>query len=205
MLLNILRITWNQKGDPVLHIELRRWADLLLIAPASANTIAKAANGICDNLMLCVVRAWDPLRPAICCPAMNTTMLGHPSMAIHIALLKSYGFQILEAEVKELACGDIGKGALVAVSTIVNQCRVATSTMPHNSERRREIESARENIVAILRSPERRSDVLEPREVTNDSRSSLQCSITVACCLSVFVVGVITGIHFRSLTNSKNF
>lgn len=45
--------------DPILHIELRNWADLLLIAPLSANTMAKIANGICDNLLTCVIRAWD--------------------------------------------------------------------------------------------------------------------------------------------------
>lgn len=46
-------------GDPVVHIELRRWADALVIAPLSANTLAKLAGGLCDNLLTCVVRAWD--------------------------------------------------------------------------------------------------------------------------------------------------
>jgi hypothetical protein len=49
----------------VVHIELRRWADLLLIAPLSANTLAKAAGGLCDNLLTCVVRAWDFRRPLL--------------------------------------------------------------------------------------------------------------------------------------------
>ena len=47
---------WKEVGDPVLHIELRRWADCLLIAPLSANTLAKIAQGFCDNLLTCVVR-----------------------------------------------------------------------------------------------------------------------------------------------------
>ena len=46
---------WKTVGDPVLHIDLRRWADVLLIAPLSANTLAKLANGMCDNLLTCVV------------------------------------------------------------------------------------------------------------------------------------------------------
>ena len=50
---------WRRVGDPVLHIELRRWADALLIAPLSANSLAKLACGLCDNLLTCVVRAWD--------------------------------------------------------------------------------------------------------------------------------------------------
>ena len=44
--------TWQQRGDPVLHIDLRRWADILVIAPLDANTLAKVANGICDNLLV---------------------------------------------------------------------------------------------------------------------------------------------------------
>jgi hypothetical protein len=54
-----------QVGDPVLHIELRAWADVLVIAPCSANTLAKCAGGLCDNLLTCVVRAWDWSRPLL--------------------------------------------------------------------------------------------------------------------------------------------
>lgn len=49
---------WKNRGDPVLHIQLRKWADYLLIAPLSANTLAKISNGICDNLLTLVCRAW---------------------------------------------------------------------------------------------------------------------------------------------------
>src|SRR5262245_6905949 len=52
-----------QRDDPVLHIELRRWADLLVIAPLDANTLAKLATGLADNCLTCVWRAWDPARP----------------------------------------------------------------------------------------------------------------------------------------------
>ena len=50
---------WSKRGDPVLHIELRRWADALVIAPLSANTLAKLSNGICDNLVTLICRCWD--------------------------------------------------------------------------------------------------------------------------------------------------
>jgi phosphopantothenoylcysteine decarboxylase len=50
---------WRKVGDDVAHVELRRWADALLIAPLSANSLAKVANGLCDNLLTCIVRAWD--------------------------------------------------------------------------------------------------------------------------------------------------
>ena len=57
--------SWKQIGDPVLHIELRRWADAFVIAPLSANTLAKLANGLSDNLLTCVVRAWDFAHPLL--------------------------------------------------------------------------------------------------------------------------------------------
>lgn len=49
---------WEKRGDPVLHIELRKWANIMLIAPLSANTLAKLSNGLCDNLLTLVCRAW---------------------------------------------------------------------------------------------------------------------------------------------------
>jgi phosphopantothenoylcysteine decarboxylase len=56
---------WKAVGDPVMHIELRRWADVYVLAPLSANTLAKLANGMCDNLVTCVARAWDFQRPLL--------------------------------------------------------------------------------------------------------------------------------------------
>lgn len=74
---------WNERGDPVLHIELRRWADVFVISPLDANTMGKIANGICDNLLTCVARAWDPKMPLLFAPAMNTMMFDHPLTKEH--------------------------------------------------------------------------------------------------------------------------
>ena len=75
--------------DEVVHIELRRWADVLLVAPASANTVAKLAQGLCDNLLTCVARAWDfQENKLIVCPAMNTMMWEHPLTSRHLSILK---------------------------------------------------------------------------------------------------------------------
>uniref|UniRef100_A0A0B6ZDI2 Flavoprotein domain-containing protein n=1 Tax=Arion vulgaris TaxID=1028688 RepID=A0A0B6ZDI2_9EUPU len=60
---------WSSIQDPVLHIELRKWADIMLIAPLDANTLAKIATGLCDNLLTCVARAWDPQRALLFAPA----------------------------------------------------------------------------------------------------------------------------------------
>lgn len=72
---------WQGRGDPVIHIDLMKWADIFVIAPLDANTMAKIANGICDNLLTCVARAWTNTKPAIFCPAMNFNMWQHPTTA----------------------------------------------------------------------------------------------------------------------------
>mgnify|MGYP000908383990 CR=1 FL=1 len=79
---------YEKVGDPVLHIELRKWADILLIAPMSANTLAKVAQGLSDNLVTCVARAWDVSKPFVVCPAMNTQMWVHPLTHQHVTLLR---------------------------------------------------------------------------------------------------------------------
>jgi phosphopantothenoylcysteine decarboxylase len=70
-----------------LHIELRRWADVLVVAPLDANTLAKFAGGLADNCLTCVWRAWDPARPIVLAPAMNTFMWDHPLTARHLRQL----------------------------------------------------------------------------------------------------------------------
>uniref|UniRef100_A0A8C5EPY8 Phosphopantothenoylcysteine decarboxylase n=1 Tax=Gouania willdenowi TaxID=441366 RepID=A0A8C5EPY8_GOUWI len=111
---------WTQRSDPVLHIELRRWADLFVIAPLDANTLGKVASGICDNLLTCVVRAWDTSRPLLFCPAMNTAMWKHPITAQQVSRLKEFGYVEVPCISKKLVCGDEGKGAMAEVSTIVS-------------------------------------------------------------------------------------
>lgn len=104
--------TWSQKGDNVLHIDFRNWADLFCIAPLSANTLAKLANGLSDNLLTCIARAWDFKKPIYLCPAMNTHMWEHPITTIQLNILKDWGYYIINPIKKELACGDVGMGAM---------------------------------------------------------------------------------------------
>uniref|UniRef100_A0A8C9G394 Phosphopantothenoylcysteine decarboxylase n=2 Tax=Pavo cristatus TaxID=9049 RepID=A0A8C9G394_PAVCR len=114
---------WKGRSDPVLHIELRRWADLMLVAPLDANTLAKLANGICDNLLTCVIRAWDLHKPLLFCPAMNTAMWEHPITAQQVEKLKGFGYTEIPCVVKKLVCGDEGRGAMAEVWTIVESVR----------------------------------------------------------------------------------
>ncbi|XP_053282500.1 phosphopantothenoylcysteine decarboxylase [Pleuronectes platessa] len=125
---------WAQRSDPVLHIELRRWADLLLIAPLDANTLGKIANGICDNLLTCVVRAWDTTRPLLFCTAMNTAMWQHPITAQQVSRLKEFGYVEIPCIFKKLACGDEGKGGMAEVSTIVGVVKQYLQRTDESSE-----------------------------------------------------------------------
>jgi len=115
--------SWHKIGDEVLHIEMRRWADMLVIAPLSANTLAKVANGLCDNLLTCIVRAWDFQKPFLVAPAMNTCMWDHPYTARHLTAIKELGIHVIDPIPKKLACGDIGMGAMAEVSSIIEKVR----------------------------------------------------------------------------------
>lgn len=111
-----------QRGDPVLHIELRRWADVLLIAPLDANTLAKLALGISDNCLTCVYRAWDLTKPIVLAPAMNTLMWQHPTTARHLAQIRAdlrEVVQVVDPVEKRLACDDVGIGALADRGTLL--------------------------------------------------------------------------------------
>lgn len=92
------------------HIELARWADLLLIAPASANMIGKIAHGLADDLLSTVVLATPA--PLVLAPAMNQQMYAQPAVQHNIQLIKQRGGIFLGPESGEQACGDIGAGRL---------------------------------------------------------------------------------------------
>ncbi|KAJ3021565.1 hypothetical protein HKX48_008232 [Thoreauomyces humboldtii] len=113
--------TWSKMSDPVLHIELRNWADLLVIAPLDANTLAKLASGLADNLLTCILRAWDvTIKQVVLCPAMNTNMWTHPFTRKHLAVCGELGYMVVEPIVKTLACGDTGVGAMADVAVIAS-------------------------------------------------------------------------------------
>ncbi|KAM9061024.1 phosphopantothenoylcysteine decarboxylase isoform X1 [Sarcophilus harrisii] len=114
---------WKSLSDPVLHIDLRRWADLLVVAPLDANTLGKVASGICDNLLTSVIRAWDRTKPLLFCPAMNTAMWEHPVTAQHMEQLKGFGYIEIPCVAKKLACGDEGLGAMAEVCTILGKVK----------------------------------------------------------------------------------
>lgn len=113
---------WNN------HVELGLWADAMVIAPASANTIAKMANGLCDNLLMaCYLSARCPVFFA---PAMDLDMMKHPSTQENLSKLRSFGVRILEPGFGELASGLIGIGRMAEPEEIVHQLNISFATNP---------------------------------------------------------------------------
>lgn len=98
------------------HISLSEDADALLIAPATAQTIARLAHGMADNLLSAAVLA--ATAPVLICPAMNSRMLAHPATQHNIALLQNLGYIIVEPESGTLACGEVGAGRLAEWDTV---------------------------------------------------------------------------------------
>jgi phosphopantothenoylcysteine decarboxylase len=132
-----------EREDEVLHIELRRWGEVLLIAPLDANTLAKLACGLADNCLTCVWRAWDTTRPVVLAPAMNTLMWQHPLTTRHLRQLAADAgaiiddgvslddlpeqinarcarLRVIAPESRTLACGDVGMGAMANLDRIVS-------------------------------------------------------------------------------------
>jgi len=101
-----------EEHDPtkIAHIDVPDTSDLIVVAPATANMIAKLANGLADDFITTSILA--ATCPVIISPAMNVNMLDHPATRRNIETLKSYGYQIIEPGVGNLACGWIGGGRL---------------------------------------------------------------------------------------------
>lgn len=110
--------TFDEKNPNVIaHIDLADWADLILVAPATANTIGKLANGIADNMITTTLLA--ATAPVWIAPAMNVHMYDHPAVKKNISILSSYNYQFIEPSEGYLACGYVGKGRLEEPEKIV--------------------------------------------------------------------------------------
>ena len=105
-------------GDPIHHISLAKEADLFLIAPCTANVMAKMAHGICDDLL--TTTALATTAPILIAPAMNVNMYEHPATRKNMEVLKGRGVRFVDVVEGYLACGDEGKGKLAPFEDIVN-------------------------------------------------------------------------------------
>jgi phosphopantothenoylcysteine decarboxylase len=142
-----------KRGQPVLHIELRKWAEVYVVAPLDAHSLGRFALGLSDNLASSVFRAWDFSRPVVLAPAMNTLMWESPVTRRHLAQIledrgdgeQSRGWTLDEAaetfarhapgivlvppQSKRLACGDIGTGAMAEVVQIAETVRAISASV----------------------------------------------------------------------------
>lgn len=104
--------TWNS------HVEMALWADVMIVAPCTANTLAKMVHGMCDNLVIATYMSAKC--PVFIAPAMDLDMYAHPSTKKNLELAESFGHMIIPAENGELASGLIGQGRMAEPSTIFN-------------------------------------------------------------------------------------
>lgn len=106
----------NQEGME--HIKIRTGAKLMLVAPASADLIARAAQGRADDILAATLLAYDG--PRYLAPAMNPSMYAHPATQANLKLCKSFGYRILDSADGEAVCGDLGQGKMMKVEDILS-------------------------------------------------------------------------------------
>lgn len=126
-------------GSYMSHIHLMKWADVVVLCPATANTINKLASGIGDDLLSTLFLAHDFKKPYLIAPAMNTKMYHHPTTRESIGKLRGWGVEILETASGVLACGDIGDGKLLDPELLLNEI---LSHLPDGAELRAGADSA---------------------------------------------------------------
>ena len=117
------------------HISLSRWADLILVAPATANTISKLSSGSADDLASTVILASN--KDIYLVPAMNVRMWEHPSTKENLNKLKNYGYKIIGPEIGDMACGEFGKGKMTEPNEILKEIELYFSSNEKYKKRRR--------------------------------------------------------------------
>ena len=114
------------------HISLSRWADLILVAPITANTISKLSSGSSDDLASTVILASD--KEIYLAPAMNVRMWEHPSTKKNVNKLLNYGYKIIGPEIGDMACGEFGKGKMSEPNEILKQIEVHFKNTKNNNK-----------------------------------------------------------------------
>ncbi len=110
------------------HIDLARWAELALVAPASAGTLGRLAHGLADDLLATCLLALAADVPRLIAPAMNPSMLAHPAVARNLAQLVEDGWEVIDPGVGHMACGEAGSGRLAEPADIAARVRARLSS-----------------------------------------------------------------------------
>ncbi|MDC1112045.1 bifunctional phosphopantothenoylcysteine decarboxylase/phosphopantothenate--cysteine ligase CoaBC [Candidatus Pelagibacter sp.] len=116
------------------HISLSRWADLIVAAPVTANTLSKLSAGSSNDLASTVILASD--KNIFLTPAMNVRMWEHPSTKENLKKLKSYGYKIIGPEIGEMACGEFGEGKMTEPKEILKKIQIYFENLNHNKKYR---------------------------------------------------------------------
>lgn len=160
------------------HIDLARWADVILVAPATANTLAQLANGFAGNLLTTEILAAHA--PVIVAPAMNPTMYAHPATQQNVQKLEQFGYIILNPEHGISACGDEGVGRMMEPEQIIEMIA------------RKLCEKSKQKTVLITLGPTR--SYLDPvRYFTNRSSGKMGAALAFAMQKAGYNVEVIAG------------
>ena len=114
------------------HISLSRWADLIVVAPATANTISKLSSGMSNDLASTVILASN--KDIYLAPAMNVRMWEHASTKENLFKLKNYGYKIIGPEIGDMACGEFGKGKMTEVNEIIKQIEIYFNNKTKNQK-----------------------------------------------------------------------
>ena len=114
------------------HISLSRWADLILVAPITANTISKLSSGSSDDLASTVILASD--KEIYLAPAMNVRMWEHPSTKQNVNKLKNYGYKIIGPEIGDMACGEFGNGKMSEPNKIIKKIEIYFKNKKNNNK-----------------------------------------------------------------------
>ena len=179
-------------GDnkPLAHIEYAK-CDLMIIAPATANTINKIALGIADNTMLSCILACRA--PKLIAPAANTAMLENPATQNSLKVLKERGFVVVNSCEKTLACGDVGKGALASPKDIVLSAARMLGTNSRISSINSRIPSANSRISKVIITAGACYEMIDDvRAITNLSSGKMGLALAFAYYLRGFDVTLIS-------------
>ncbi|MFJ7468960.1 bifunctional phosphopantothenoylcysteine decarboxylase/phosphopantothenate--cysteine ligase CoaBC [Peribacillus frigoritolerans] len=177
--------TFDEKDSSVIaHIDLADWADIILLAPATANVIGKVANGIADDMITTTLLATEA--PVWVAPAMNVHMYAHPAVQKNMETLRSFGYQFIEPGEGYLACGYVGKGRLEEPETIVEHLN------RYFSERKLKQQPLKGKKYLITAGPTR--EAIDPvRYVTNHSSGKMGYALAEAAIEMGAEVTLITG------------
>ncbi len=130
----VLTSMWDRTEQPEpRHVELAEWSELLVVAPATANLLAKLANGIADDLLTCLAMAVK--KPPVIAPAMNDAMYRHPAVQKNLRTLKERGCSIVGPVRGRLASGKVGMGRMAEIEDIIAAIRTALRTAKRRSKK----------------------------------------------------------------------